>query len=88
MPETSATEKIKFERSLVIENNCPAEPSNESVPFDAGYTNSDTSVFTVTLAPENTICGSLVLPILGVITMFLYVFAITVFISCSDHEGH
>ena len=36
IPDTSLTENIVPVKSFVIENNWPAEPSNDKVPFDVG----------------------------------------------------
>jgi hypothetical protein len=59
-----------------MENNCPAEPENESVPLDVGYAVKDMGVDIVLFAPVNTILGSAFAPMFGVITIFLSVSAI------------
>jgi hypothetical protein len=57
IPETSLTEKIVPERSLVIENNCPALPSKETVPLDSGYTRKVISVLDAVLPLLNEMFG-------------------------------
>jgi hypothetical protein len=77
IPEISLTEKIVPVKSFVMDCNCPADPSNESVPFESGYTSNTISVLTFVFAPRKLIIGSVpsTALIFGVIIMFLYVFA-------------
>jgi hypothetical protein len=80
IPEMSLTEKSVPVRLFVIENNCPAEPSNERVPLEVGYA---LAVMLKgppdVLAALNTTFGSSDDElILGVITKFLSEFAIYV----------
>jgi hypothetical protein len=65
------TEKIDPVRSFVIENSWPAEPSNDSVPFEVGYVWTVMAVLTELFAPRNSIFGSAVLALFGVMIISL-----------------
>jgi hypothetical protein len=79
-PEMSFTENRVPVSEFETLNNCPAEPSIESVPLFAGYI--VIVMFCAAVeesAPLNTIFGSAVdEPMFGVITMFLLLFAMVV----------
>jgi hypothetical protein len=83
MPEISLTANMVPFKLLVTENSCPGAPSMDIVPDSVGYANKVTvCAVTLAFAPEKAILGSLVvLPLCGVITMFLSVCAIGVIYS-------
>jgi hypothetical protein len=74
------TEKIVPVNEFVTENSWPAEPSNDSVPFEVGKALTVIGNKPAVFAPVNTILGSSVVdPVLGVIKIFLSEFAMMLF---------